>query len=148
VAQEWLTFTGETKKMTEEIPFTTESFYKFVKEKKLMGAQCNKCGQIILPPRPMCPKCLSKDLKWTESPLKGKLLTYTVIHVSPQQFQSIAPYAVGIVELENGAHLPGMIKGIPTDQIKVGMSLTVNFEDTPAAATTAWPQWPRYHFKP
>jgi len=146
VVQAWSTFTGGARKMTEEIPFTTESFYKFVKEKRLMAARCNKCGQIILPPRPMCPKCLSKDLKWTESPLKGKLLTYTVIHVSPQQFQTVAPYAVGIVELENGAHLPGMIKGISTDQIKVGMNLTVNFEDAPA--TTAWPQWPRYHFKP
>jgi len=132
----------------EEIPFTTESFYKFVKEKKLMAAKCNKCGQIILPPRPMCPKCLSKDLKWAESPLRGKLLTYTVIHVSPQQFQAMAPYAVGIVELENGAHLPGMIKGVPMDQIKVGMTLTLSFEDITTTATNAWPQWPRYHFKP
>lgn len=131
--------------MTEELPFTTESFYKFIREKKLMGVKCIKCGQITLPPRPMCPNCLSKDLKWIESPLKGKLLTYTVIHVSPQQFQSLAPYAVGVVELENGTHIPGIIKGIPLDQIKIGMGLTVNFEDTPT--TTAWPQWPRYHFK-
>ncbi len=132
--------------MTEAIPFTIESFYKFVKEKKIMGAQCNKCGQIILPPRPMCPKCFSKDLKWKESPKQGRLLTYTVIHVSPQQFQSLAPYAVGIVELENGAHLPGIIKGITVDQIKVGMNLTIDFQD--ASATIAWPQWPRYYFKP
>ena len=132
--------------MTEATPFTIESFYKFVKEKKIMGAQCNKCGQIILPPRPMCPKCFSKDLKWKESSKQGRLLTYTVIHVSPQQFQSLAPYAVGIVELDNGAHLPGMIKGITVDQIKVGMNLTIDVED--ALATTAWPQWPRYYFKP
>ena len=132
--------------MAEAIPFTIESFYKFVKEKKIMGAQCNKCGQIILPPRPMCPKCFSKDLKWKESSKQGRLLTYTVIHVSPQQFQSLAPYAVGIVELDNGAHLPGMIKGITVDQIKVGMNLTIDVED--ALATTAWPQWPRYYFKP
>jgi len=132
--------------MTEATPFTIESFYKFVKEKKIMGAQCNKCGQIILPPRPMCPKCFSKDLKWKENPKKGKLLTYTVIHVSPQQFQSLAPYIAGIIELENGTHLPGMVKGVPIDEIKIGMSLIVDFEDS--LATTAWPQWPRYYFKP
>ena len=132
--------------MAEAIPFTIESFYKFVKEKKIMGAQCNKCGQIILPPRPMCPKCFSKDLKWKESSKQGRLLTYTVIHVSPQQFQSLAPYAVGIIELENGMHLPGMVKDVPIDEIKVGMSLTVDFEDS--LATTAWSQWPRYYFKP
>lgn len=132
--------------MTEATPFTIESFYKFVKEKKIMGAQCNKCGQIILPPRPMCPKCFSKDLKWKESPKQGKLLTYTVIYVSPQQFQSLAPYVVGIIELENGMYLPGMVKDVPIDEIKIGMSLTVDFEDF--LATTAWSQWPRYWFKP
>ena len=131
--------------MAEAIPFTIESFYKFVNEKKIMGAQCRNCGQSILPPRPMCPKCLSKDLQWKESSKKGKLLTYTVIHVSPQQFQSLAPYAVGIIELENGAHLAGMIKGTALDQIKVGMDLTIEFED--ASAITGWPQWPRYYFK-
>jgi uncharacterized OB-fold protein len=134
--------------MAETIAFTIESFYKFVKEKKLMGAQCNKCGNLILPPRPMCPKCFSKDLAWKESPKQGKLLTYTVIHVSPQQFQSLTPYAVGIVELGNGAHLVGMIKGVAIDQIKIGMNLTLSVEDAPATATTAWPQWSRYHFKP
>jgi uncharacterized OB-fold protein len=130
----------------EAIPFTVESFYKFVKEKKLMGAECNKCGTLILPPRPLCPKCFSKDLKWKEMPKQGKLLTYTVIHVSPQQFQSLAPYAVGIVEFEVGAHLPGIIKGVAIDKIKIGTNLTVDFEDTPA--TAAWPQWPRHYFKP
>jgi uncharacterized OB-fold protein len=133
--------------MTEETtPFTIESFYKFVKEKKIMGAQCNKCGTTILPPRPMCPKCFSQDLKWKEIPKEGKLLTYTVIHVCPQQFQPLAPYAVGVVELADGAHLPGMIKGVAMDQIKIGMKLAVDFEETPA--TTTWPQWTRYYFKP
>jgi hypothetical protein len=131
--------------MAETMPFTIESFYRFVKEKKIMGAQCSKCGQLILPPRPMCPKCLSKDLEWKESLKQGKLLTYTVIHVSPQQFQSLAPYAVGIVELENDARLAGMIKGIALDQIKVGMNLTIDFEE--ASTTTKWPQWPRYYFR-
>jgi uncharacterized OB-fold protein len=133
--------------MTEEpTPFTIESFYKFVKEKKIMGAQCNKCGATILPPRPMCPKCFSQDLKWKEMPKEGKLITYTVIHVCPQQFQSLAPYAVGVVELADGAHLPGMIKGVAMDKIKIGMKLAVDFEETPA--TTTWPQWTRYYFKP
>jgi len=132
--------------MTEETaPFTIESFYKFVKEGKIMGAQCNKCGHVALPPRPMCPKCLSKYLTWKENPKQGKLLTYTVIHVSPQQFQQLAPYAVGIVELENGARLPGIIKGVSPEQIKVGMNLTIGFEE---AKPEGWPQWPRYHFKP
>ncbi len=111
-----------------------------------MGAKCNRCGTLLVPPKPMCSKCFSKDLNWKELPKQGKLLTYTVIHVSPEQFQSLTPYAVGIVKLEEGAQLPGMIKDVEFDKIEVGMKLAVHFEKEPAPEE--WPQWSRYHFKP
>ena len=133
--------------MTETtLPFTIESFYRFVKEGKLMGARCDKCGQILVPPRPMCPNCFSKDLSWKELPRQGKLLTYTIIHVSPKQFQSMAPYAVGIVKFEEGAQLPGALRNVALDAVKVGMNLTVDFEKE--TTSEEWPQWPRYYFKP
>lgn len=130
----------------ESAPFTIESFYKFVKEGKIMGAKCKKCGTLLVPPKPMCTKCFSKKLMWTELPKQGKLLTYTVIHVSPKQFKSLTPYAVGIVKLKEDAQLPGMIKDIEMDQIQVGMKLAVDFEKE--ATSKKWPQWPRYYFRP
>jgi len=134
--------------MTEAQPsFGIESFYKFVGEGKLMGAKCNKCGEVMLPPRTVCTRCYSKDLRWVELKGRGKLLTYTVIHVSPKQFEALAPYPVGIVKLEEGPQLLGMIRNIERDKIKVGMSLTVDFEK-PSTTRTEWPTWPRYHFRP
>lgn len=132
--------------MNGQIAFTIEQFYKNIGQKKLMGGKCRKCGKIHLPPRPMCDKCLSTEFEWVEMPQKGKLLTYTVIHVAPPQFQNMAPYAVGIIQLENGVKLPGIIKGAPLDKIRIGMSLMVEFEEAPQIQ--GWPQWPRYHLKP
>lgn len=132
--------------MTEESAFTIESFYEFVKQGRIMGAKCQKCGTLLVPPKPMCPKCFSKDMKWEEIQKRGKLLTYTVIHVSTKKFQALTPYAVGIIELEGGAQLPGMIKEISLDKIKVDMNLVVDFEKE--QISDGWPQWPRYHFKP
>jgi len=135
--------------MAEAQPvFGIESFYKFVGEGKLMGAKCNKCGYMMLPPRPVCTNCYSKDLRWVELKGQGKLLTYTVIHVAPKQFETLAPYPVGIVKLDQGSHLLGMILGVELDKIKVGMSLTVDFEKPPSSTQTQWPTWPRYNFKP
>jgi len=131
--------------MAQTIPFTIESFYKLVGEGKLMAAKCNKCGNMLLPPKPICPKCLTKDLSWIEVKNKGKLLTYTVIHVSPAQFQSICPYALGIVKLDDGPNLIGMIRGIEINKIKVGMNLTVDFDKS---LQCQWPTWPRYFFRP
>jgi uncharacterized OB-fold protein len=132
--------------MTEQPPFTIEQFYKFLAEGKLMAGKCTKCGKIHLPPRPLCDNCYSQTFTWTPMPTQGKLVTYTVIHVAPEQFQHLAPYAVGIIQLPNGSKLPGMITNVPHDQLKIGMNLTINF--TTCQNTQPWPQWPRYCFKP
>jgi len=131
--------------MAETHPFTIEEFYKFTGEKRLMAARCNKCGNVLLPPRPICTECLSTDLKWVELEKRGKLLTYTVIHVAPTQFQSIVPYIVGIVKLKEGVKLPGMIRGIEPREVEVGMEVEVDFDTT---MPSTWPTWPRYFFRP
>jgi uncharacterized OB-fold protein len=131
--------------MTAAEPFTIEQFYKFIAQGKLMAGKCTHCGKIHLPPRPLCDNCYHQTFTWTPMPNKGTLLTYTVIHVAPEQFQHLAPYAVGIIQLENGSKLPGMITGVPNDQLKIGMNLTIDF--TTCENTQPWPQWPRYCFK-
>ncbi len=110
-----------------------------------MAAKCSKCETTLLPPRPVCKKCFSKDLEWARLEGEGKLLTYTVIHIPPVQFQSMAPYAVGVVELKEGLRLPGMIRGIEPQKIRVGMTLKIDSEKT---IQSQWPQWPRYFFRP
>ena len=132
--------------MSEKTPFTIEQFYKNINQGKLLAGKCSKCGKIHLPPRPLCDNCYSKDFEWAQVPHNGKLLTYTIIHIAPTQFQSMAPYAMGIIQLENGSKLPGMIKCVDLAQIKIGMDLTMDFGT--CAATQSWPQWPRYYFKP
>jgi uncharacterized OB-fold protein len=84
-------------------------------------------------------------------PNKGNLLTYTVIHVAPKQFEAQAPYPIGIVKLGQGLQLLGMIRGVEPNQIKIGMELAVDFEKTsnkPPQEADQWPQWTRYYFKP
>jgi uncharacterized OB-fold protein len=131
--------------MTAEAPFTIEQFYKFLAQGKLMAGKCQHCGKIHLPPRPLCDNCFHQEFTWLEIAGKGKLVTYTIIHVAPQQFQHLAPYAVGIMQLENGLKLPGMITATQK-QLQIGMDLTIDF--TTCTAAQPWPQWPRYCFKP
>lgn len=136
--------------MGENLPFTIEQFYRFINEGKLMGAKCRECGKIMLPPRPICIQCYSENFEWIEFNKRGKLLTYTIIHVAPPQFQHLTPYAVGIIELEKGLKLPGMIKGVDFNEIKVGMELKIEVEPVTAEETEEqkWPAWPKYYFKP
>lgn len=132
--------------MSTEAPFTIEQFYRFMAQEKLMVGKCKKCGKIHLPPRPLCDNCYGTEFTWNEISGKGKLLTYTIIHVAPPQFQAFAPYAVGIVKLNNGLRLPGMISGIQHDHLKIGTEMTIDFKACSIGQT--WPQWQRYCFKP
>jgi len=127
-------------------PFTIEQFYKFLQHQKLMAGRCLKCGKIHLPPRPLCDNCLSQEFEWILISGKGKLLTYTVIHIAPQQFQNLTPYIVGIVQLENNLKIPGIIQGITQDKLTIGMELTIDFGS--CSTTQIWPQWSRYCFRP
>lgn len=111
-----------------------------------MAGKCIKCGKIHLPPRTLCDNCLTDHFEWIPVSVKGKLLTYTIIYVAPSQFQSQAPYAVGIVQLEHNLKIPGIIKDVAQENLKIGMDLTINFGSCDNAQT--WPQWVRYCFKP
>ncbi len=132
--------------MSANEPFTIEQFYKFIQQGKLLAGKCLKCGKIHLPPRPLCDNCYSKEFEWVTVSGKGKLITYTVINIAPQQFQDLTPYAVGIIQLENGLKIPGMIQGITQEQLKIGMPLLLDFGS--CSTPQKWPQWPRYCFKP
>jgi uncharacterized OB-fold protein len=132
--------------MSKPEPFTIEQFYKFLTQGKLMAGKCTQCGKIHLPPRPLCDNCFSQQFTWTEVSGKGKLLTFSVIHIAPPQFQDLTPYAVGIVGLDNGLRIPGMITGATQEQLRIGMDLTIDFGTRDNTQT--WPQWPRYCFKP
>ena len=69
--------------------------------------------------------------------------------MAPPQFQHLIPYAVGIVELENGLKLPGMIRDVDFDKIKIGMELEIEVEPVKKEEEQQkWPAWPKYYYKP
>ena len=118
------------------LPFTIEQFYKFISEGRVAATQCMECGAKFLPPRPICTKCYSKKLRWIYLEPKGKLVTYTVIYVAPPRFQHLTPYAYGIIEFERGLRLPGIIRMVDSEDLKVGMELEMVFDSSPS---NEWP---------
>ena len=72
---------------------------------RLEAQKCKKCGKIYFPPRLVCSECKSQDFEKYKLKDRGKLLTYTIIRIAPSQFIDQAPYAIGIVELDEGVKL-------------------------------------------
>lgn len=136
--------TDFTRNQDDQISPTVENFYRFCSERKLMGVKCKSCGNVLVPPRLFCPKCHSSNLDWISLIGKGNLQTYSEVHIAPPDFQSIVPYFIGIVKLEEGVSLPGIIKLRKNEDIQIGMELIVDFETVPVES---WPGSTRYYFK-
>ncbi len=79
------------------------------------------------PPRLVCPECQKRDLVEIKLAEKGKVISYTVIRVPPQQFIDQAPYAVGIVKLDDGVNLMAQIVDCDFEDLKVGMRVRIEF---------------------
>jgi uncharacterized OB-fold protein len=95
-----------------------------------MGVKCSKCNSLFTPPRPTCPKCSSSRLLWVELSGKGKLATFTVVHVGPAELASETPYVVGVVELKEGPKVSCRITGFDPskpESIKIGSPVSVDF---------------------
>lgn len=105
------------REMTE---FTVRAYKDFFQEGKLMGSRCKSCGTIYVPPRPVCPECHSRKLGWLEMSGDGTLEAYTVIAVPLSILVEEAPYAVGVVRLDEGPNVSGIIL-----DVKEGAALTV-----------------------
>ncbi len=96
----------------------------------LVGTQCGNCGDIDFPPRAVCPKCGRKSIgKMQRLPLAGHgtVVSYTVVHDAPKGFESVTPYILAIVELEEGARLTAQIIDCEADEVGIGMPVDASF---------------------
>jgi len=87
----------------------------------LIGTKCGNCNKVFFPPRYICPKCRRiGKLDPYKLNGKGKIITFTVTHVAPNGFEDQAPYALAIIELDEGPRLTAQITDCDPNQIKIG----------------------------
>ncbi|OGU86347.1 MAG: transcriptional regulator [Ignavibacteria bacterium RIFOXYC12_FULL_35_11] len=94
---------------------------------RLEAGKCQKCGEVSFPPRLVCPNCKSQEFETVRLNDEGKLLTYTIIRVASDKFFGTTPFAVGIVELNDGVKLTTQIADVDFDQLKIGQKVKLVF---------------------
>jgi len=101
---------------------------------RLVGSVCKKCGAKSFPPRADCLSCLSPDFELKQVKPYGKLVTFTIIQSAPMGFESLVPYTLGLVDLDDGGRLLSWFENTKPEDIKIGMRVKVVprlFEDIP-----------------
>lgn len=72
---------------------------------------CEACGKFSFPPKPFCPHCWGRKVRWEALPPMGTLYSGTTIYAAPQVFRAEAPYPVGIVDLDAGVRIATRLLG-------------------------------------
>ena len=94
----------------------------------LVGTRCGNCNKILFPPRYICPYCRRMGkLEPYRLKRRGKVLSYTVIHVAAEGFEDQVPYVLAIIELEDGPRLTAQITDCNPDEIKIGDEVKIVF---------------------
>ncbi len=89
--------------------------------------KCKESGITYFPPRHICPVSKSKNFEKVILPDTGKIITFTIIRVPPSNFNDQAPYAVAIVELEDGTRITSQVVDCSVDDIEIGKKVKIEF---------------------
>ncbi len=119
--------------MRPYVDLDNQGYWDAIKNHKLVLQHCNNCNKFIHPPRPMCPGCRSQDtLEWKESSGRGIIYSF-IMFTSPKMAYPAyeLPYAVVLVEMEEGSRICANTHEIEPDEIYIGMPVEVMFEDLP-----------------
>lgn len=108
-------------------------FWRACAERRLQFQTCADCGQPRHPPTPVCSRCQSFKVTWTEPRGIPEVFSYTVIHhASHEAVKTRLPYVVGVVTFSDlpGVRLVSNITDVEPAQVKIGMPLRLWWDDT------------------
>lgn len=82
--------------------------------------RCPSCKNTYLNDVDLCPHCAQVVQTVQELvPGAGKVYSYTRVHVAPEQFKSIVPYYLAIVQLDAGPRIMARLKTEDGDNVRI-----------------------------
>jgi len=108
--------------------------YAFWAHGELRLQRCRHCLRWRHPPRYRCAACGSPEANWDLATGRGHVFTWTITH-RPVDPAFEAPYAVVVVELEEGPRLVGNLAGIELSDLRLDLPVMVELD--PVSDTVA-----------
>jgi uncharacterized OB-fold protein len=105
-------------------------FFEGAKRQELVIQKCSECGTHRFPPRELCSACLSNKSEWTKVSGNGKVFSFTIMHqIYHPGFAAEVPYAVVLVQLDEGPRITSNLVGVSPGDIRIGMPVKAVFEE-------------------
>ena len=106
---------------------TARAWREYPQRYRYEAAVCTKCSKWHFPPRLVCDKCGTEAFETKTMRRTGKVLTYTIIRVPPAPFKDQAPYAVAVIEMDDGPRLTAQVVDCKEEDLAIGQKIKLEF---------------------
>lgn len=108
-----------------------EKFFRAIKDEgKFLGARCDRCDIVYVPPRIYCEQCLSRlEDSYVEVNTRGFVHTYTFCYEDMEGNRFSEPKMVALVYLENAdGGLVHFLGEVDPKEVYIGMEVEAVFK--------------------
>jgi uncharacterized protein len=119
---------GEGKRPRPFINRDVAPFWDGLQERKFNLQRCCSCRKLRFPFQPVCGFCQSDTWELAESRGAGTVYSFTRVHHPPQSGFPV-PYVVGLIELDEGARVVGLLKDEPDGGFEIGTRVEVSYTE-------------------
>jgi uncharacterized OB-fold protein len=138
-------------RLDADSPLTLPGFFSALADGDLLGGVCADCGEVLLPPRPACYNCGSRNVDVEVQPETGAIFSYTAVHTPPPALEANAPYTIAVVELDSGGRLTGRVDA-DYDAVEIGDRVELRIraltDEERSLALDHELEWPLHVFDP
>lgn len=118
-----------TERSFPEPDADSRPFWDGVAEAVLRIQRCLQCRRHVFYPRAVCPYCMG-SLEWVDAAGTGTIHSYTVVHRAPaEEYLAEVPYAVVLVDLEEGVRMMSRLVDCDPSEVRVGAAVEVQFRE-------------------
>jgi uncharacterized OB-fold protein len=117
-----------------------QPYWDGLRDRKLLMPRCDACGKYWFPPSLLCPHCNAMKWTWASTSGHGRIFSYVVYHrVYHPGFADEVPYAVAVIELDEGSRMISNVIGIAPDKLACDMRVEVVYQ--PITETITLPKF-------
>ena len=124
-------------------------YFEYAAKGELRMQTCANCGEVLFPPRPMCPRCQGTEFEWKLMSGRGHVWSFAVPRppLLPD-YAALAPYPVVVVELVEDRRLRvvgnlvasqgAAIDSVDPATIEIGQPVRAVFQEIEGLSVAAW----------
>lgn len=102
----------------------SRAYWEGLREGVLLLQHCRACGSVNAYHQALCRRCNGTDLELRNSSGHGTVYSFSVVHRAPgPAFKQDVPYAVLLVELDEGPRMVSRLVGADPLAIRFGMRM-------------------------